>query len=68
MQARLLEADPGLLGVEAAIEPYNCEVAGETVLMTSLAVPIRVGEQVVGVAGARCAPLARVGADRAFEV
>ncbi len=38
-------------GVPVAIEPYSYEVAGKSVLITSLAVPIRVGDQVVGVAG-----------------
>ena len=38
-------------GTAMAIEPYTYEVAGQEVLMTSLAAPVRVGEQVVGVAG-----------------
>jgi methyl-accepting chemotaxis protein len=38
-------------GQEVAIEPYSYEVAGESVLMTSLTAPVRVGDQVVGVAG-----------------
>lgn len=48
---------PGLLppaagrGRAVAIEPYNYEVAGSTVLMTSLTVPVRVGDQIVGAAG-----------------
>ena len=38
-------------GAPVAIEPYSYEVAGETVMLTSLTVPVRVGDQVVGVAG-----------------
>jgi methyl-accepting chemotaxis protein len=38
-------------GQDVAIEPYTYEVAGESVQMTSLTSPIRVGNQVVGVAG-----------------
>jgi len=38
-------------GVPVAIEPYSYEVAGEAVMLTSLTVPVRVGERVVGVAG-----------------
>jgi methyl-accepting chemotaxis protein len=38
-------------GRGVAIEPYDYQVAGKQVLMTSLATPIRVGDAVVGVAG-----------------
>ena len=38
-------------GTEVAIEPYLYEVAGEEVLLTSLTAPVRVGNEVVGVAG-----------------
>ena len=38
-------------GTEVALEPYAYEVAGEEVLMTSLTAPVRVGGEVVGVAG-----------------
>jgi methyl-accepting chemotaxis protein len=46
-------------GTDVAIEPYDYEVAGKTVLMTSLTAPVRVGDQVVGVAGVDV-PLAAV--------
>jgi methyl-accepting chemotaxis protein len=46
-------------GEDVVLEPYAYEVAGRSVLMTSLASPIRVGGQVVGVAGVDI-PLAEV--------
>jgi methyl-accepting chemotaxis protein len=46
-------------GTAVAIEPYSYQVAGKDVLMTSLTVPIRVADQVVGVAGVDV-PLASV--------
>jgi methyl-accepting chemotaxis protein len=46
-------------GRDVVLEPYAYEVAGKSVLMTSLASPIRVGGQVVGVAGVDV-PLAEV--------
>jgi methyl-accepting chemotaxis protein len=58
-------------GVPVAIEPYSYEVAGEAVMLTSLAVPVRVGGQVVGVAGVDV-PLAavseQIGAVRPYGV
>jgi methyl-accepting chemotaxis protein len=58
-------------GRGVAIEPYAYEVAGEEVMMTSLATPIRVRGEVVGVAGVDV-PLAtiseQVGAIRPYEV
>ncbi|WP_432534780.1 methyl-accepting chemotaxis protein [Kineococcus arenarius] len=38
-------------GQEKVLEPYEYEVGGQAVLMTSVAVPIRVDGEVVGVAG-----------------
>jgi methyl-accepting chemotaxis protein len=58
-------------GREVAIEPYLYEVAGEQVLLTSLTAPVRVADQVVGVAGVDV-PLADVQATidaiRPYEV
>jgi methyl-accepting chemotaxis protein len=42
---------PRQKGTAVAIEPYSYQVAGKDVLMTSLTVPIRVADQIVGVAG-----------------
>ncbi|MCU1670375.1 MAG: mcp [Blastococcus sp.] len=47
-------------GVPVAIEPYEYQVGGKTVLMTSLTSPIRAGNQVIGVAGVDV-PLTSVG-------
>ncbi|HMN46102.1 MAG TPA: methyl-accepting chemotaxis protein [Povalibacter sp.] len=38
-------------GNETILEPYSYSIGGRDVLMTSLAVPIRVGGRIVGVAG-----------------
>jgi methyl-accepting chemotaxis protein len=38
-------------GTPVTLDPYNYEVAGKTVMMTSLTAPVRVGDRVVGVAG-----------------
>ncbi len=38
-------------GNETIIDPYSYEIGGETVLLTSLVVPVRVDGKVVGVAG-----------------
>ncbi|MCU1604975.1 MAG: Methyl-accepting chemotaxis protein mcpA [Modestobacter sp.] len=46
-------------GQDVVIEPYDYQVAGKTVLMTSLTSPVRSGGQVVGVAGVDV-PLATV--------
>jgi methyl-accepting chemotaxis protein len=58
-------------GVPVAIEPYSYEVGGQAVMMTSLTVPVRVNDQVVGVAGVDV-PLATVSeqitAIRPFDV
>ncbi len=58
-------------GQGVAIEPYVYEVAGEEVLMTSLATPVRVDDTIVGVAGVDV-PLSRiseqVGAIRPYDV
>jgi len=38
-------------GTPVTVEPYGYEVAGKTVQMTSLTVPVRVEDRIVGVAG-----------------
>jgi methyl-accepting chemotaxis protein len=56
---------------DVAIEPYQYEVAGEQVMMTSLTSPVRVSDQVVGVAGVDLALAAvqeQVAAIRPYEV
>ncbi|SDC96740.1 methyl-accepting chemotaxis sensory transducer with Cache sensor [Geodermatophilus telluris] len=58
-------------GRSVAIEPYPYEVAGEEVLITSLATPVAVGGRTIGVAGVDM-PLAaiqeQVGAIRPYDV
>jgi methyl-accepting chemotaxis protein len=58
-------------GAPVAIEPYSYEVAGEAVMITSLAVPVKVAGQTVGVAGVDV-PLSavaeQVGAIRPYDV
>jgi methyl-accepting chemotaxis protein len=58
-------------GHDVALEPYLYEVAGEQVLMTSLATPVRVNDSIVGVAGVDV-PLAtiqdQVAAIRPYDV
>ncbi|MGR7024895.1 methyl-accepting chemotaxis protein [Geodermatophilus sp. URMC 62] len=58
-------------GRSVAIEPYLYEVAGEQVLITSLATPVTVGGRAIGVAGVDV-PLAaiqeQVGAIRPYDV
>lgn len=38
-------------GKETVLEPFEYEISGKSVLMTSLTVPIKVGDKVIGVAG-----------------
>ena len=38
-------------GQEVVLDPYSYEVAGKSTMITSVAVPIRMGQRVVGVAG-----------------
>jgi methyl-accepting chemotaxis protein len=58
-------------GKGVAIEPYQYEVAGQQVLMTSLVTPVRADDEIVGVAGVDV-PLAtisdQVAAIRPYEV